>query len=418
MGMINFTKVNSIASKYISSGLIKTFFQALSGFVVLRWIDPADLGQWQSFTVFVGYLQILTLGVTSGLNRELPYWLGKGNEALGIKRLKTAGYYTTCLSIATMFLVIVIALICYFYDLLSLNNTIMLGFAFSIGALTIQTNFLGATYRSARSFGKLTTIQLTNSILYLLLLPLVYFFDIMGYVAYHVLLAIYLYWGYYLFRPYKVSYSFNLKQLKKLIDVGLPMYIWNYLASKSRTIPRLILVLFGSPLLVGLFSPAGSVNAAMLNLPTYTTRYLFPQMSFKFGQTGDPKVVYNYAMKAAKILFAVMLSGAIIMAFIIPPAFELLFPNYVEGIVAAQIMVFSGVFYSLNQVIHNALNCIKEWNTFKFIVTFRVIYIILFSFLATLYTDDLLIAVSIGAVVAEAFNFFNYLYFFRKTTRQ
>ncbi|PWH86409.1 lipopolysaccharide biosynthesis protein [Brumimicrobium oceani] len=415
---MNFLKRNKTAGKYISSGLLKTLAQTISGFIILRWIDPKDLGQWQSFTVFVGYIQILTLGTTSGLNRELPYWLGKGDKQLAMKRLKTAGYFITSLSFVLMFATILIAAIFYLADNLSLNNTIMLVFAFSTGALTIQTNFLGATYRSSKSFDKLSKIQLFNTLLYFVFLPLVYFFNIWGYIIYQVGLALALYAGYQVFKPFKVSYKFEKDQFKALVMIGFPIYFWNYIAGLSRTIPRLILVLFGNPLLVGLYSPAGSVNAAMLNLPNYTNRYLFPQMAYKFGKTGDAKQVYNYAIKASKILFIVMIIGASFFALIIPTIFTNFFPKYIDGILAAQITIFSGVFYSINALIHNALNSLKVYKPLKYIVILRLIYIAGFSYISFLIVDDLLLAVSIGAVLSEFFNLFNYLFFFKKVSHK
>lgn len=411
--MLKFFKRNLSAGKYISSGLLKTFAQTISGFIILRWLDPIELGQWQSFTVFVGYIHILTLGTTSGLNRELPYWIGKGNEKLGIKRLQTAGYFTTTLSILIMVFVIIIGIILFSVGSLSLNSTLMMIFAFSTGALTIQTNLLGATYRSNQSFDKLSKIQLFNTLLYFILLPLIYFFDIWGYVFYQVVLAVALYIGYQLFKPYKQKYKFELNQFKALIKIGFPIYFWNYLTSMSRTIPRLILVLFGSPLLVGLYSPAGSVNAAMLSLPDYVNRYLFPQMSHKFGKTGDVRGVYNYAIKSAMILFIIMFIGASVLAFIIPPIFTSFFPKYINGIIAAQITLFSGVFYSINSLLHNTLNSIKVFKPFKFIVGFRIFYMVVFTFIANLYFDDLLLAVAVGAVISEFFNMLNYLYFLK-----
>lgn len=416
--MLELLKRNITAGKFIGSGLLKTVAQTISGFVILRWLVPEELGQWQSFTVFVGYIQILTLGVTSGLNRELPYWLGKGNMELGMDRLKTAGYFITLLSLILMTIFLLLGLALYILDIFSLDKTIMLIFAFSIGALSIQTNFLGASYRSSGSFGKLSRIQLYNSLLYFILIPLIYFFGLWGYIVYQIILAVFLYIGYNHFRPYKIKYKFDYSHFKILVSVGLPMYIWNFLASFTRTIPQLILVLFGSPLLVGLYAPASSINTAMLSLPEYTNRYLFPQMAFKFGKSSDVREVYNYSIKASILLFIIMIFGASVLAFIIPYIFPIFFPKYVEGITVAQIIVFSGVFYSINALYHNTLYSIKVFKPFKFIVSFRILYIALFTAITYYFLKDLLLAVALGSLLSEIFNLVNYIYFLRKATQE
>jgi len=410
----NTLKSNKVAGKYIASGLVKTAAHTLSGFIVLRWLEPESLGNWQSFTVFVGYLQILTLGVTSGLNRELPYWLGKGDKELGMLRLKTAGYFTTSLSLGLMVVISLLALMLYTLNILDLSQTLMMILAFSTGALAIQTNFLGATFRSDQAFDKLSKIQLYNSLLYFALIPLVYFFELWGYIVYQIALAVALYIGYQMYKPYKVKYSFSSVQFKELVKVGFPMYFWNYLAASSRSLPRLILVLFGTPLLVGLFAPAAAINAAMLNLPAYTNRYLFPQMSFKFGKNNNVREIYKYTIKAASYLFVIMFTGGLILTFLIPYIFPIVFPKYVEGILVAQIVIFSGVFYSINALFHNALNSVKSFKPFKYIVSLRVIYIIGFTAITYFIIGELLLSVAIGAVAAEFFNMISYIYFLRK----
>lgn len=418
MNILKKIKTYRVAGGYIFSGLFKTAVHTLSGFIILRWLNPEELGTWQSFTVFVGYIQILTLGTTSGLNRELPFYMGKGETNLAIHKLKAGGYYTTVLSIGLMLIVVVTGFFLYLLKVFSIDLTIMFIFAFSTAALQIQTNFLGATFRSSHSFSKLTTIHFLNAGLYVILIPLIYFFNIWGYVAYQVVLAFLLYIGYYLYRPYKIKYAYNFKETIELIKVGLPIYFWGYLSQISRSIPRTMLVLFGNPTMVGLYAPAGSINAAMLNLPGYLNRYLFPRMSYNFGKTNNYKAVFNYTMKTAKILLPIMLIIGILLAVLIPPAFTQFFPKYINSILVAQITIFSGVFYSVNALFQSTLNSIKAFSAYKVIISIRFIYIIGFSALSWLIFDQLLLAVACGAVLAEFFNMFNYYYFLKKYSKK
>lgn len=409
-------KKQRVAGGYIASGLLKTAIHTLSGFVILRWLNPEELGTWQSFTVFVGYIQILTLGTTSGLNRELPFFLGKGENEVAMEKLKAGGYFTTVLSVGMMLLVVLLSIVLYTSNFLSLDNALMLSLAFSTASLTIQTSFLGATFRSSNAFLKLTNIQLFNTLLYVFLIPLVYFYNLWGYIAYQTSLAIFLYLGYFIKRPYKIKYKYNRIETIELIKVGFPIYFWNYISSVSRSIPRVILVLFGTPLLVGLFAPAASINAAMLNLPAYLNRYMFPQMSFKFGQTNSVSHVYNYSIKAAKILFILMMFGAVFLSIITPYLITSFFPKYIDGILAAQIVVFSGVFYSINALFHNTLNSIKVFKPFKYIISFRLVFILLFTTVFYWITGNLLLSVALGACFAEAGNLIIYYYFLKKST--
>src|SRR5690606_4740143 len=112
---------------------------------------------------------------------------------------------------------------------------------------------------------------------------------IWGYAIYQTLIAAFLYLGHLFYKPYKVKYDFKKEVFIEMVKIGMPMYVWNYLTIISRSVPRLLLVLFGGPLLVGLYSPAGSLNNALLSLPTYVNSYMFPKMSQALGKTGDKR---------------------------------------------------------------------------------------------------------------------------------
>ena len=415
--LINRIKRNSTGVFYVGTGLFKTFVQTITSFIILRWIAPEDLGQWQSFTVFVGYTSILTLGVTSGLNRELPYYLGKGNVDLAMERLKTAAAFTTSLSFFLTIVVCLVSIASYVFHWLNMNDSIMLFAAFSITAITIQTNLLGATYRSSQSFKQLGNIQLIVSVLHFVFLPVVYYFNIWGYIVYQSLMVIWLFWGYWHFRPYRIKSSFDKSHFIELVKIGMPMYIWNYLSQMLRTIPRVILVIFGSPLLVGIYSPAESINKSVLNLPNYINRYLFPKMSFNYGKSDNKSHIIQSTFRSASLLFMVMLMIAIVLALVMPYVFEHFFPKYKDAIVCVQIVLFSGVFYSVNALMHNTLNSLKIFEHFKIIIVLKFISLTLTVFLVNLLIQDILISVAIGATLSEFVNLLNYCYFLNKINK-
>lgn len=414
MNKIGISKSKKNAGVYVLSGVFSTGVKIITGFIILRWIIPEDLGTWQSFTVYVGYLNLLTLGITSGINRELPYWLGKGDTEEAIDKLKTAGAYILYLSSSLFLLILLLALIFYFSGVLSFPLSVMFFAAFSTSTLNIQINFLAATYRSARSFGLLSRLQFVVSFIYLLLLPLVYFYNLWGYIAYQILSLIVLFSGYYRFRPYKVKYNFKKHQFVELIKIGLPIYIWNYLAEISRTIPRLILVLFSTPLAVGLYSPAENVNNAMLNVAAYINKYVSPNIAYRYGKSDDRKVAVSFSLKAVFYVSILMTICALLLFFLIPPLFRGLFPNYIESILPTQILVFSGVFYAVNSLLHLTLANLKEFAPFKYIISLRIVYICIFSVIVYKITSNFLISVSIGSLLSEVFNSISYFYALNK----
>lgn len=413
---MNLIKKNKTAGKYIISGLMKTGFQMLSSLVILRWIEPEELGLWQSFMLFMGYITILNAGVTSGINRELPYWLGKGDQERSIELLKTAGSYIRILGAFMIVLVLAIGLILYYNKSINLQGLSFLTLAIVLTVVNQLGKFIGATYRSSDSFNKLANMQFLLSILFIVLMPLIYYFGIFGYVFYLIIISLLTYILFSINMPFKVKYSFNLEDFIYLIKVGFPIYFWNYINAQIQSFPRLVLVLLGTPYLVGLFAPASSIKQVMLNFPKYTNRYLFPRMSYSFGKTDNQQQVSRYAFKSAKYMFAITFLGGVVLAYLLNFLFPIVFPKYTEGIVAAQITVFTGVTYGVNLIFHNALNVLKQFKVFKIIIGFKLISILLITSLLYIFLDNLLITVAIAALSSEFFSTFIYVLFLKRVS--
>lgn len=414
MSIINTFKKNASGFFYIGTGLFKTFIQIIASFIILRWIEPKDLGQWQSFTVFTGYLSILTLGTTSGLNRELPFYLGKGEEKYAMELLKSALAFTNSLSFFLTVLISIGCIIAYLVGWLDLNLALMCFVAFSLTAINIQTNLLGATFRSNSSFKKLGDIQMLVALFHLLFLPIVYYFNIWGYIIYQFLMILCLFLGYWYFRPYKIKSSFKRENFITLVKIGMPMYIWNYISQMSRTIPRIILIFFGTPYLVGIYSPAESINKGVLNLPNYINRYLFPKMSYAYGKSNEKNIIIKNTFKTSTMLFIIMFFIATILALLMPYLFEIAFPKYINATHCVQIVLYSGVFYSVNSLMHNTMNSLKIYKYFKLILVYKIISLLISTFLMYYFTKNLLISVAIGATFAECINLLNFSYFLIK----
>ncbi|WP_431156538.1 lipopolysaccharide biosynthesis protein [Winogradskyella poriferorum] len=394
-------KKKKIAGKYIFSGLFKTTIQILAGFVIFRWIDPKSLGYWQSFTVIVSYLTILNLGVTVGINREIPYWIGKGNNSRGLTLLQTAKYYVRILGLLMILIGSLFGLFFYIFEIINLEGFTFLILALVLTTFNLNVDLFGATYRSSSAFNRLANIQFVLTVLYILFIPLIYYFEIWGYIFYLLLISAKTVFLLSCYSPLKAKHKFRKEDFIYLVKVGLPIYFWNYVNSQIQSFPRLVLILIGTPYLVGLYAPSWSIRQAMLNIPKYTNRYLFPQMSHRYGKTDSQKQVSQFAIRSAIYLFSLTFLGGAVFAYSLNYIFPVFFPEYQEGIVAAQIMIFSGVFYGTNLIFHNALNALMNIKIFKTIIGLKVVTIFLTTYLASNIFSSLLVAVSIGSLLSE-----------------
>ncbi|MBM4355455.1 MAG: hypothetical protein FJ109_16985, partial [Deltaproteobacteria bacterium] len=71
------------AALFSSSSVVLNLASLASGFLVYRWLPPYYMGIWQTMVLVQTYCSFLTLGVANGMNRELPYVLGRGEVDRG-----------------------------------------------------------------------------------------------------------------------------------------------------------------------------------------------------------------------------------------------------------------------------------------------------------------------------------------------
>lgn len=399
---------------YVASGLFRTFMQVIVGFLVLRWIDPGDLGQWQSLLLMSTYLSILTLGTTSAINRELPYLLGKNEEDKAMRFLSSVGFFTEALSWSFVVLSMAIGLFFWSMNWYKWDFCLQLVLAAINGAINIHTNFIGATFRTSNSFQKVGKVQFLIALGYILLIPLIYYGNIGGYIFYQTILSLLLYLGYWWHRPFKVKYQWNLKALKEMVQVGFHLYIWNYLSTVSKSFPRLALVVFANPYTVGLYAPAQNVNTAILNLPGLLNRILFPKMSFKYGESGKVHEVIASSFRWAWMIFGTMALIAIPLTFGIPYVFDRFFPKYVESSGVAIVALWAGVLYSVNSIFQLTITSIKAHSELHQLIIMRFVFLGL-GILVSFFMDwDWLMIVSVSALMAEVLNIFHGILILRK----
>lgn len=406
-------KKKKIAINYFFSGVSKTFTSILVNIVNFRWINPEDLGSWQSITVFTAYSLTLTFGVTNGLNRELPYYLGKDDQESALVRVSASGYYISRLSMLLIALSIVILVPLYIYGNISLRLFFMISSAISIASLNIVTNYLGATFRSSSSFSKLANIQWVSIVPLLLSIPLVYFLNIIGYILYNIFSLVFLFFAMNHYKPFKIKYKPNFNILKDLIKVGAPYYSIAQLSLLTQSISRLFLVFFGNPYILGLFAPGYSIFVAMSSLPSYINRYLFPRMVYNYGKSNDIYAIYKNSITIIVKLGITMLIIAVLISFFIPFLFEMLFPKYMEGASSAIILIFYGVLNALVSVLQNSFYALKAIKRYLFSVIFKFVYYIISILIVYIVTQNLLLAASLGMLFGELFSLVTFIIYLR-----
>jgi O-antigen/teichoic acid export membrane protein len=371
--------------------------QLVSGFLIIRWVAPEELGLWQLARVAQVYSFLLLFGINNGLARELPFFLGKGDLAFSDRLAGTAFFCATAAN-AVVLLAGVGCVIAFgrrgshlTWAIIAVTLTIV---------ITFYQQIFTCAFRSKDSFQKLTGIQLTEASMNLATIPLVYFFHYNGMLIRAVLIAATVVTLMYIFRPMRVKMRMDWAALKILLKTGIPIFGLDYAKNSCGTMDRVVLAKIGGTMDVGFYSLAGVVTATLGALPTSLATYLYPRMSFKYGEDGNPRSLWRMGIRF--VLLGVAFTGlAAVGARLVLPSFVPAFiPKYVAGLKAAEIVLVAGVLEAVT-LVANALWSMKIW---RLMVAYQIGSAALFAagpILGVLLLGKTLEAVAWGAVMGS-----------------
>jgi O-antigen/teichoic acid export membrane protein len=383
---------------YSGSSVASAGAQLVAGFLVIKWVAPEEMGLWQSVRLAQIYSFILLIGINNGLGRELPFFLGKGEQAFAESLAGTAFF---CVSMANL-LVVICGLACavvfahygshLVWAILSVTLLITLSF---------YQQILICTFRSNDSFNKLTWIQFTEAGLSLATIPIVYFCHYNGMLARTVLTTAIIASLTYLLRPMRVKMRMEWSAFKLLLKTGLPIFGLDYVKNSCSTLDRLVLLRMGGFKDVGFYSLARIGFQTLAVLSQSLGSYVYPRMTFKFGQSGNPRTLWSFGIKFALVAVTFTAMAAICAWLILPWFVPAYLPKYLGGLRPTQIILIAGIFESAT-IIVNALWSMKAW---KMMVAYQVASSILFALgpvLGIIFIGKSLEGVAWGMVIGSA----------------
>lgn len=351
---------------YAGSSVATAIAQLVAGLLVIKWVVPEELGLWQTVRLSQTYAFILLAGINNGLSRELPFFLGKGDQTFS-NRLAATALFCTSLANGVVLLSGIGCAIAFagrgahlVYAILAVMLLIVVSF---------YQNILLVTFRSKDSFNKLTIVQLVEAGLSLATVPMVYFFHYEGMLCRTVVISVIVVWIMYVFRPMRVTMRLDREALKQLLKTGLPIFGLDYIRNSANTLDRMVLLNVGGVKDVGFYTLAMISLSTLQVLPQSLASYIYPRMTYKFGQKGDARALWGYGLKF--VLLAVTLTGlAALCGWLVLPYFVPAFvPKYMEGLKAAEIILVAGVLDGAT-IISNALWSMKAW---KLMVRYQVL---------------------------------------------
>ena len=372
----------------------------LTNLITIRWISPENIGLWNGYFIFVSYVYFIQLGVINGLSRELPFYLGKRKNNVAIGLAKTS---LSIVSVNTLLVFIFGFFFIWYAAIKSSSSSLTYNTSISIvGLMALQfyTNYLLSTYRSNNSFNRLTQIYVGMSAFIPISLLIVMYYGYLGHIIRIPLIALLQLILLHVFRPFKIKPKFKLRFFKMLTSTGIPLFVFGYLTGIANTFNRLVILQLGTTLEMGLYSPAIAVNTAMRLIPVTLSQYIYPKFSFIAGESNSKETIWKLAVKVSFYVFLILIPISAIGYFLMPWLIESIFPDYTEGVFAAQLATIAGLFSGASIGFVTSLNTMKA---FKHIGTLSiaraiVFYGLIFSFAINMNVLD---GVAYGVLFSE-----------------
>ncbi len=96
--MLKVDSFGRVLLRFASSQLLSSSISLITGFVIMRLVNPESYGLFTSFQVYLGYITLMHGGVLNGISRELPYLLGKGEKSYSLELVSNANFITFLIS--------------------------------------------------------------------------------------------------------------------------------------------------------------------------------------------------------------------------------------------------------------------------------------------------------------------------------
>ena len=324
-----------------------------------RYVNPAALGTFVSIGLALGWSRFCQLGIFNGLNRELPYYYGKGDYQRAGELAATGRAWAMLLGMLVGGAFLLMSALSELQGQRELaigwSAHAALAFFFFYGTL-----FLQATYRTAHDFARLSTATVVQNAVGLVLVALVYWYGFNG-ICLRVVLSglaavlILQYW-----QPIRTPADWRFRQLWHLLVIGFPIFIVGELGSTvwllvDNTLVSVYLKKEG----LGLYSMVGVARDTLEILPLAVGQVMYPRMTEHYGRTHDLLSTMTMAIRPSIYLVAGMIPIVVAGWFLAAPMTKLLLPKYIAAVPSMQWSLLLPLVLSF-ACVHNVYNICRQ----------------------------------------------------------
>ncbi len=347
------------ASIFVSGNLIANALRLVAGFITTKLSPPAILGLFNSInTLGISYTTFLQLGIINGINREIPFYSGKGQ----IDKVKELSAVAQAWTIAVGGFVSIGMIGIGLYYLIVGRMDLAVGWLSNAVCAFIYFYaqlYLTMTFRTSNDFAKLAIIQVIMNTSFLVGNILVYYYLFYG-LCVRALLVGFIQLGItYYWRPIRVRPKWDSKDFVHLLKIGVPIFATEILFEWwNKTIYGSIILFFTSVEDYGKFSLAFNIWTT-LYITQWVQQMLFPRMAERFGKNAKTNDIIRMGLKVVPYMLLITLPIVVIGWVTLPPFVKWLLPKYVDAVPASQWTLIIILVTSFQPIV-NIFNIVKR----------------------------------------------------------
>ncbi|MGD9176688.1 MAG: oligosaccharide flippase family protein [Desulfobacterales bacterium] len=377
--------IQFFGKEFFLFSLSTILFQAsrfMVAMIVARWAGPVEFGVWNSLQPLLAYGVIFFCGIPNGLNREIPFLMGKGATGDVQVLINFSLLFVLCVS---SFIGILTFFASFLFDVPESFKSPIRFVALLFVPMNIYMLFQ-FLLKSRIQFQAMSTQQFLFSFLYpIFTLACAFFAGVSGYIFGQALTALLMVIIIYRISPFPIGLNFSLESFKRLSRIGMPLMGAGLLYILLTTVDRWVILAYLGVKDLGQYTVAILTFGVLSIIPIVISQQMYPRMAYHYGEKGSSLAIIPMIAKQSLAALSVTLP-IIIMAYLLVPLFVSSFmPQYSEGILPARILLIGLFFLPLAGGVANFLNTIDK--QFYYMIIQAVAVVINFS-LATVFVRN------------------------------
>ncbi len=357
------------------------FFQGsrfITQLYAAKTLGPTLFGLWQSLFLVLAYGMRSHLGVLNAMNRDIPFYDGAG-QVERIAELRAISLGTVERS--ALLLAGMIFVVSYGFE----SPATQTGLRYIALMVIFQQLYLyyQMLLKSHRMFRLMSLQQFAYAALTLaMVLPLTHYFGFQGFLGGQLLVlavTLLLIQGNL---PFSIVPTFDWQKAKGLSRIGFPIMLAGLVFNLFTTADRLVILRYLGKQALGYYSLSIMATGILLLFPMTVAQIIYPQMSRKYGQTGQPLALTRLIYIPTLYLLAVMVPVLAGVYFLFPIFVRYFLSQYLPGIPALQITVFGVFFLSLSFGFANFLNTVGLQKRYLIIQSIAIAIVVILNWIS------------------------------------